>query len=105
MAETETERPEKQEVIETDFKEKAVRKITITPDTAPAKFLRDCAKFAKENSVESVIVFMINENNHCDWISEIKDDWHAALVALTLEDVREEMKNLVFGDEEIEFEE
>jgi hypothetical protein len=104
MVETEAER-ETQEVIEADFKEKTVRKITVTPDTKPAKFLRDCAKYAKEAKATSVMVFLVTEDNHCDWIMEIQDDHHAALIALTLEDAREEVKAIVFGDEEYDVDE
>jgi translation elongation factor EF-G len=91
-----------QEVIEADFKEKTVRKITVTEDTAPAKFLRDCAKYAKENKIKSVMVLMIDESDHVDWIMELTSEYHAALLALTLEDAREDVKAQLFQEEEVE---
>ena len=100
--ETKTEPDGIQEVIEADFKTKTVRKITVTEDTKPAKFLRDCAKYARENKVKSVMVFMIDDSDHCDWIMELASDYHCALLALTLEDARDDVKAQLFGEEEVE---
>lgn len=104
MAGEETEEVKGQAVIEADFAAKTVKKITISEDTKPAKFLRDCANWAKKNKVSSVMVLMVDENDHCDWITEISTDYHAALIALTLEDAKEDVKAILFQEDEIEVE-
>lgn len=100
--ETKTESDGIQEVIEADFKEKTVRRIIVSEDTAPAKFLRSYAKYAKENQVKSVMVLTIDENDHVDWAMEIVSDHHCALLALTLEDAREDIKAQLFQEEDVE---
>lgn len=108
MAGTETENTEApagdgiNQVIETDFKEKTVRKITVTEDTKPSQLLRSCAKWAKENRVKSVMVLMIDEDDDCDWSMEVVSDLHCALMALILEDAKADIKAKLFNEEEVE---
>jgi len=91
---------ETQEVIEADFQEKTVKKITVTEDTRPSKFLRDCAKIAKDQKIKSVMVCMVSEDNHCDWVFELGSEYHMALMALSIEYARDELKNYIFHEEE-----
>lgn len=88
------------EVIETDFKEKTVKKITVTPDTKPSKFLRDLAKIAKDSNVKSVMVMMVTESNHVDHQFELSSEHHMALMALAMDDAREDLKNYIFNHEQ-----
>ena len=87
-----------QEVIETDFKEKKISRVTISQDTKPAKFLRDMAKISKEEGVKSVMVLTINEENQVDWIFEGFDEHHACLAALVLDEIKDDLKTRIFDD-------
>lgn len=89
---------ETQQVAEVDFKARQVRNITVTPDSKPAKFLRDAAKLAK-NGVKSVMVMTVTEDNHVDFMFELASEHHMALMALTLDDARDELKAYIFKDE------
>lgn len=88
------------EVIETDFKERAIKSITVSPDSKPAKFLRDCAKAAKENNVKSVMVMVVTEGNFVDYNFELFSEHHMALMALTMEDAKDQLKAHIFPEAE-----
>ena len=89
---------ETQQVAEVDFKSRQVRNITVTPDSKPAKFLRECAKLAK-TGVKSAMVITVTEDNHVDFLFEIASEHHMALMALTLDDARDELKAYIFKEE------
>lgn len=90
---------ETQQVVEADFKERRVRQITVSPDTKPSKFLRDAAKIAKDTGVKSVMVMTVTDDNHVDFMFELSSEHHMALMALTLDDAKEDLKRHIFKDE------
>lgn len=99
MASEET-KVELQEVIEADFKEKTIRKITVSEDTKPSKFFRDAAKLAKENGVRSCMAMTVDANAHIDWAFLAVEDSDLALMALALESAREDIKRKLFKEDE-----
>jgi hypothetical protein len=91
---------ELQEVIETDFKEKTVRRITVSEDTKPSKFFRDAAKIAKDAGVRSCMAMTVDANSHIDWAFQVSTDADLALMALALESAREDLKRKFFKEDE-----
>jgi hypothetical protein len=95
--------PEKVSVITVNFKDgKIVNKVQFEGEGGIPKFLRDMAKFSKQTDVKSVIVMTINEENHVDWVHIADSEYHLALAALCLDDIREDLKNVIFKDAEEE---
>ena len=94
----------------TDETEKVVdiitrKKITGIPtedDTKPAQFLNTWKKFCKDTKVKTVMIVTIDESDYCTWGLLCDDDHHLALAALTLEDLREEIKQELFGEIDLE---
>lgn len=94
---------EKVSVITVNFKDGAiVNKVQFEGDGGIPKFLRDMAKFSKQNKVKSVVVMTINEENHVDWVHIADSEHHLALAALCLDDIKEDLKTVIFGGEEEE---
>jgi hypothetical protein len=89
---------DQQEIIEADFKDKkVVSRITVSTDARAIKFIKDQAKFAKEQKVKSALVLTVDESNHVNWNFVGDSELHLALAALSLDDVKEEMKVDIFG--------
>lgn len=92
---------EKVSVITVNFKEGAiVNKVQFAGEGGIPKFLRDMAKFARQDKVKSVIVMTINEENHVDWVHIADSEYHLALAALCLDDIRDDLKSFIFDDNE-----
>lgn len=90
-------------VITVNFKDGAILgKVQFDGDGGIPKFLRDMAKFAKQNKVKSVVVMTINEDQHVDWVHIADNEHHLALASLCLEDIRDELKAEIFKDSEEE---
>ncbi|MBI1214280.1 MAG: hypothetical protein GC185_00510 [Alphaproteobacteria bacterium] len=88
-------------VITVNFKEGAiVGKVQFDGEGGIPKFLRDMAKFAKQDKVKSVVVLTINEDQHVDWVHVADSEHHLALAALCLDDIKEELKGAIFRDDE-----
>lgn len=100
MAGEETNETLQQEVIETDFKERTVRKITVSEDTKPAKFFRDAAKLSKDTGVRSVMALTVDSKDHVDWAFQISTDADIALICLALEYARDDLKAKLFKEED-----
>lgn len=62
------------------------------------KFLRDMAKFSKQNKVKSVVILTINDENYVDWVHIADSEHHLALAALCLDDIKEDLKSVIFKD-------
>lgn len=80
---------------------KTRKKITAMPsdaDTKPAQFLNTWKKFVKDTKVKSVMIVTVDENDFVTWGALADDDYHRAIMALTLEDLREEIKGELFGE-------
>jgi hypothetical protein len=93
--------PEKVSVITVNFKDGAiVNKVQFEGEGGIPKFLRDMAKFSKQSQVKSVIVMTINEENHVDWVHIADSEYHLALAALCLDDIREDLKAVIFRESE-----
>jgi hypothetical protein len=92
--------PEKVSVITVNFKDGAiVNRVQFEGEGGIPKFLRDMAKFAKQSRVKSVVVMTINDQNHVDWVHVADSEHHLALAALCLDDIREDLKDVIFRDE------
>lgn len=84
---------------------KTRKKITDIPtdvDTKPTQFLNTWKKFCKDTHVSSIMIVTIDANDYVTWGFLADNDQHKALAALTLEDLREEIKEELFGEFEIE---
>lgn len=94
---------QKGSVITVNFKEGTiVNKVQFESDGGIPKFLRDLAKFSKQNKVKSVIVMTIDEDNYVDWVHIADSEYHLALAALCLDDIRDDLKAVIFEDDEPE---
>lgn len=90
-------------VITVNFKDGAIiNKVQFEGEGGIPKFLRDMAKFAKQNNVKSVVVMTINEEDHVDWVHIADSEHHLALAALCLDDIRNDLKSAIFHDAEEE---
>jgi len=93
-------------VITVNFKDGAIiSKVQFDGEGGIPKFLRDMAKFAKQNDVKSVIVLTINEKDHVDWVQIADSEHHLALAALCLDDIKDDLKAVIFKEEYDEEEE
>lgn len=91
---------EKVSVITVNFKDGAiVSKVQFDGEGGIPKFLRDMAKFSKKNNVKSVVVMTINDENHVDWVHIADSEHHLALAALCLDDIKEDLKSVIFKDD------
>lgn len=87
-------------VITVNFKEGAiVNKVQFEGEGGIPKFLRDMAKFSRQNKVKSVIVMTIDEDNYVDWVHIADSEYHLALAALCLDDIRDDLKAVIFEDD------
>lgn len=92
---------EKISVITVNFTDgKIVDKVQFDGEGGIPKFLRDLAKFAKKDNVKSVVVMTINEENHVDWVHVADSEHHLALAALCLDDIKQDLKDRIFGEPE-----
>lgn len=92
---------EKVSVITVNFKDGAILdKVQFDGEGGIPKFLRDMAKFAKQNHVKSVVIMTINDEQHVDWVHIADSEHHLALAALCLEDIRDDLKAEIFRDAE-----
>ncbi len=91
---------EKASVITVNFKDgKIVSKVQFDDEGGGIpKFLRDMAKFSKQNKVKSVVVLTINEDNYVDWVHVADSEHHLALAALCLDDIKEDLKSAIFKE-------
>lgn len=90
---------EKVSVITVNFKEGAiVNKVQFDGEGGVPKFLRDMAKFAKQNKVKSVVIMTINDEEHVDWVHIADSEHHLALAALCLDDIKEDLKGAIFRE-------
>jgi hypothetical protein len=110
MADKEDEKPppppppvEKSSVITVNFMDGAiVSKVQFENEGGIPKFLRDMAKFAKNTQVKSVIVLTINDQEHVDWVHIAENEHHLALAALCLDDIKDDLKAVIFREDEEE---
>lgn len=103
---TEGEGKDKGAVITVNFKEGTiVNKVQFENEGGIPKFLRDLAKFSRQNKVKSVVVMTIDEDNYVDWVHIADSEYHLALAALCLDDIRDDLKAVIFDDAESEEEE
>jgi hypothetical protein len=92
---------EKVSVLTVNFKDgKIINKVQFEGEGGIPKFLRDMAKFAKQNHVKSVVVMTINDEDHVDWVHIADSEHHLALAALCLDDIRDDLKGVIFKDSE-----
>ncbi len=94
---------DKGSVITVNFKEGTiVNKVQFENEGGIPKFLRDLAKFSRQNKVKSVVVMTIDEDNYVDWVHIADSEYHLALAALCLDDIRDDLKAVIFDDAEAE---
>jgi hypothetical protein len=94
---------EKVSVITVNFKDgHIVDKVQFDGEGGIPKFLRDMAKFAKNNHVKSVVVMTINEDEHVDWVHIADSEHHLALAALCLDDIKDDLKAVIFKESDDE---
>ena len=92
---------EKVSVITVNFKDGAIiNKVQFEGEGGIPKFLRDLAKFSKQSNVKSVIVITINDQEHVDWVHVADSEHHLALAALCLDDIKDDLKAVIFGTDE-----
>ena len=78
---------------------KRVTDISTSENAKPAQFLNTWKKFCKDTKVCSIMIVTVDENDFVTWGFLAEDDHHRALAALTLEDLREEIKDQLFGED------
>ncbi len=67
-------------------------------DKNAVKMLRDLAGIAKRADVRSVVVMTVTADNFVDWHTCMESEHHACLIALALEDAREDVKAGIFNE-------
>lgn len=93
--------PDKVSVITVNFKDGAIiNKVQFEGEGGIPKFLRDMAKFSKQNNVKSVVIMTINDQSHVDWVHIADSEHHLALAALCLEDIKDDLKATIFKESE-----
>lgn len=92
---------EKVSVITVNFKDgQIIEKVQFEGEGGIPKFLRDMAKFAKKDNVKSVVIMTINDSNHVDWVHIADSEHHLALAALCLDDIKDDLKARIFGEDD-----
>ena len=100
MSDEKTEGGDKISVITVNFKDGAiVNKVQFAEEGGVPKFLRDMAKFARQNKVKSFVLMTINEDNYVDWVQIADSEHHLALAALCLDDIKDELKAAIFHED------
>lgn len=91
---------DKVSVITVNFKDgHIVSKVQFDGEGGIPKFLRDMAKFAKQTNVKSVVIMTINDEEHVDWVHIADSEHHLALAALCLDDIKDDLKQVIFKDD------
>ena len=94
---------QKGSVITVNFKEGTIlNKVQFESEGGIPKFLRDLAKFSRQNKVKSVVVMTIDEDNYVDWVHIADSEYHLALAALCIDDIRDDLKAVIFDDDDTE---
>lgn len=92
---------EKVSVITVNFKDgQIVDKVQFQGEGGIPKFLRDMAKFAKKDDIKSVVIMTINKDSHVDWVHIADSEHHLALAALCLDDIKDDLKARIFGEDD-----
>jgi phage terminase large subunit-like protein len=85
-----------------DIEDKAVSGAVVKPvifkDKDTVKFLRDCAQLARKHDVRSVMVITVTGEDYVDWMHMAESDLHLALIGMTLEDARNDLKSELFKE-------
>jgi len=68
------------------------------------RFMRRWSKTLKDGRFKSVFILAIDENSFCDWGFLPHSEQHAALACLVLEDLRQEVKDEIFGVSDLDIE-
>jgi hypothetical protein len=75
-------------------------KIDVPHDTGIPQILRSMADYAAKNGVESIVIATIEGGNVCNECFHIKDEGQMTLMALYLEDIRQQLKLKIFNEVE-----
>lgn len=89
------------EVIDIKTRKKLVS-IPTEADTKPGQFMNTWKKFCKDTNVKTIMILTVDEKSYITWGFISDNDHHKALAALTLEDLREEIKDDLFGEFELD---
>lgn len=82
-----------------DFKARTIRENRIVDhDKGIPQILRSMADYAAKNGVEAVLVVTVEGGNTLYHFMDIPTEAQASLMALYLEDIREELKNKIFNE-------
>jgi len=84
---------------------KPIERMDISAETNVAQFLNLWKKFAKETGVQSIFILNIDENNHVTWDLRSASEHHALLAYATLDDLKDEIRAVIFpprDDEDLE---
>lgn len=75
-------------VIQADFQDKNV-----------IKFMRECAALAKRGDVRSVLIMTVTADDHVDWDWVTESEYHQALLTISLEDAKQDLKAEIFKED------
>jgi len=84
---------------------KAVEHVENVENETIQRFMKRWSKSIKDGRFKSVFIIAIDENNLCDWGRLSDNDLHTALAAMLLEDIRQELKEDIFGVADMDDEE
>jgi hypothetical protein len=85
-----------------DFREKTITKIiTQEKQKGVPEFLRKMAELAAKHEVQSVVIVTVEKGDAVDHYFEAVSEAHKALMALYLDDVKEDLKREVFNDTDL----
>lgn len=84
MSETE---PDKSTVVKKDFSDGDI-----------VRFIKDVAVLAKRCDIRSVFIMTVDSLDHVNWLDMFDSEHHAALIALAMDDAKDDIKSDIFNE-------
>jgi hypothetical protein len=83
-------------VYDIDTRKKIER--TVTPEgETQQQFMRRWSKTVKDGKFKSIALLVIDDSNYCTWGKIADSDLHQAIMALVIDDLKQELKYDIFG--------
>lgn len=76
---------------------KKIERIDNEPDDNAQRFMRRWAKTIKDGKFKSICIVVMDNDNFCDYGILTEDTLQEALFGYLLEDIRQEIKDNLFG--------
>lgn len=84
---------------------KKIERIDNEPDDNAQRFMKRWAKTIKDGKFKSICIVVMDDDNFCDYGILTEDALQEALFGYLLEDIRQEIKDNLFGYADLDDEE